>query len=73
MGERENVTEARLRILGMIHTEENNNFVIELPVPSTAYPIIIGPGGSYARDIQEKTNTRFELDRIKCVVIIRGR
>lgn len=73
MGDRENVSEARMRILSMIRTEEHNNFVIELPVPSNAYPIIIGPGGSHARDIQEKTNTRFELDRVKCVVVIRGR
>ena len=71
-GEPHCVTAAKIRILAFINEEEKNNHVLEVSVPPLSYPVIIGPKGTIAKDIQIKTGCRLELDRNKQIVILRG-
>lgn len=72
-GDPEAVQQARDRILAFIDADQRNNFTLELFVPVAAYPLVIGPKGANARDIQEATGARLDLDRNKSVVTLRGR
>lgn len=72
-GDPEAVQEARERILAFIDADQRNNFTLDLLVPVAAYPFVIGPKGATAREIQEATGARLDLDRNRSIVTLRGR
>ena len=72
-GEPDRVAEAKIKIGEYLEEEGRNNHLLELKVPSAAYPLVLGIKGAAARDIQSKTDTRLDLDRGRSTVVLRGR
>ena len=80
-GEPDRVAEAKVKIGEYLEEEGLNNHLLELKVPSAAYPLVLGIKGAAAREIQSKTiilvpvavGVRLDLDRGRSTVVLRGR
>ena len=73
-GSAEKVTLGRALVEAFLAEERRRTGVVrEIPVAATALPLLIGPQGSTARELEESSGCRIKLDRIRKVVILKGR
>lgn len=72
-GEADEVAAVKARIEDFLITERRNSFVLEVSVPSAAFPIVIGSKGATIRELQQNSGCRLDLDRNRLMAILKGR
>ena len=72
-GDPDKVRAARDLVEDFLREQRRTNHVVQLRVPTAAFPFIIGAKGAVAQEIQQNSGAKFDLDRSKNLAIIRGR
>ena len=72
-GTPEAVQKARTIIEAYIAEEKEKNFTLYLVVPHQAHSALIGAKGATVRSIQEAHSIRFDIDRVRGLVVVKGK